>query len=521
MTHASYRNANRPRYATPTCILLCLLASCAAQKRAADEIVVLVEQPASNPDPRFAVSAYDFKLSYLAYAPLVSVDNQKTEPQMELAASVESLPPLAGDFAWRVKLRDAKFSDGSAVTADDVAYTIERMIDPKGASRLRARFVDAGLQRVEVVNPRELIFHLNQPHAPFVTDLDIGVIKRGGGGGEWPIGAGAFVIESHEGDNWHLRRNPYFYDGPAKSARLVIKTIRDDNSRLLALVGGSADLTQNTISPLLVDAVTAEKRLKVITAPSAVYSYIGFNCDDPIFKDPRVRQAIAYAIDRRQLVARKLHGRAVLATGLLPTFHWAYAAEPQYEYDPAKARALLDAAGYPDPDGAGPGSRFHIVYKTSSNRFRVAMAQVIVSMLAEVGIDVELRVFEFSTFFADIKKGNFQMFSMQIPEISEPNLYTNFFHSRYIPRRDNLDAGGNRVRYRNPELDALLDAGVRELDRDKRRAIYADVQRVLQRDVPVISLWHEDNIAAMQSDISGFTLLPTAQMTPLRDVMRR
>ena len=140
---------------------------------------------------------------------------------------------------------------------------------------------------------------------------------------------------------------------------------------------------------------------------------------------------------------------------------------------------------------------------------------MIAEMLRQVGIGIDLRVNEFATFFADVKKGNFQLFGMQIPEISEPDLYTNFFASSRIPTRDNLDGGGNRMRYRSPEIDRLLDRGRSELDREGRRAIYGDVQRILQRDLPAISLWHEDNIAAMRKEVHGFELLPTTQLSSL------
>jgi peptide/nickel transport system substrate-binding protein len=200
---------------------------------------------------------------------------------------------------------------------------------------------------------------------------------------------------------------------------------------------------------------------------------------------------------------------------MLPPMHWAYAGPDagvaSYPYDPARARALLDEAGYP----MRGGKRFTVIYKTSSNRFRVALAQVLASQLGEVGIDVDLRPLEFSTFFADVKAGNFQLFTMQIPEVAEPDLYMNFFDSSRVPTREQPDQGGNRVRYRNPELDHLLELGEREMDRATRIADYREVQRILARDVPVISLWHEDNVAVMGRDVDGFEILPTAQMTSL------
>ena len=491
-----------------------------------DELVVLIETAAQTLDPRFCVGAYDFKLSRLAFAPLVSVDNERVEPKMELAESVRA----DGETRWLVALREARFWDGRRVTAADVAYTLERFRDPALGSRLRQRFIDDGLERVEIVDDHHLVFHLSHPHAPFITDLDFGIFARPLQGAappgphELPVGAGAFVPAGREGETFRFVRNDFYYGGAPHIRALTVRTIRDDNSRLLAMVGGSADLTQNTISPLLLSAVEEQPSLKVVTARSSVYTYMGVNLDDPILKDVRVRRAIALAIDRAQIVRTKLRGRAVLATGMLPSFHWGYAAPPlvhDWGYDPAESKRLLDVAGYPDPDGDGPRPRMTLVYKTSSNKFRVAIARVIVAMLAEVGIEVELRANEFATLFSDIKAGNYQLFSMQIPEIAEPDLYTNFFASNRIPTREHPDAGGNRVRYRNPEVDRLLDAGRRELDHDRRRAIYAEVQRILAEDLPVISLWHEDNVAAMRREVTGFQLLPTAQFSSLASCEKR
>jgi peptide/nickel transport system substrate-binding protein len=262
--------------------------------------------------------------------------------------------------------------------------------------------------------------------------------------------------------------------------------------------------------------VNENPRLRVESDHSSVYSYIGLNNEDPILKDVRVRRALAYAIDRKTIIHTTLHDRAIAATGMLPTFHWAYDKDVErYDFDPEQAKRLLDEAGYPDPDGDGPRTRFNLIYKTSNNKLRVTIARVIVDQLQRIGIGVELRVAEFATFFADIKKGNFQIFSMQIPEISEADLYIQFFYSQRIPTRENLDAGGNRVRYRNPEVDRLIFAGRKELDRNKRKIIYADIQRILARDVPVISLWHEDNIVVMRKQVHGFAIVPTAQLSGL------
>jgi peptide/nickel transport system substrate-binding protein len=502
--------------------LLACLAGCGAGRVPRDSLVVLIETPPVSIDPRYCIGSYDFKVSRLVYAPLVSTDTQNLEPKFELAESVRSTLTQKGGNDWEIALRDARFSDGKPVTVDDILYTFETLRDPHtggAAARIRRGFAEAGLIGLEPHDDKHLTVHLAHAHAPFITDLNFGVLERPRPGtppDAMPIGAGAFSFVKRQGETWTLQANPYYFAGAPKVKTLVFKTIRDDNSRLLALVGGSGDLTQNTISQLLIDAVDKQPRLSVDWGRSSVYSYIGLNGDDPILKDVRVRRAIAYAIDRKTLIHTKLHDRAVAATGMLPTFHWAYAPDvDRYEFDPEKAKRLLDEAGYRDPDGDGPAPRFTITYKTQSNKLRVAIATVIASMLQKVGIGVDLRVYEFATFFADIKKGNFQMFTMQIPEISEPDLYTNFFASERIPTRENLDAGGNRVRYRSAAVDRLLDEGRRTLDRKERRRVYGEIQRILARDLPVVSLWHEDNIVAKRKQVVGFEIFPTATMASL------
>ena len=504
-------------------LLALAAAACSVGRVPDDEVVVLIEQPPASIDPRYCIQASDFKVSRMVYAPLVSTDTQTLEAKMEVAEDVHA---VGND--WEIALRDARFSDGKPVTSDDVAYTFEAMLDPACAGGACARFRrsmhNAGFERLEIHDAKHLTAHLSHAHAPFITDLNMGLLERPPAGtpkDAMPRGAGAYIFAQRRGETWILDRNPYYYGGAPKIRRLVFKTIRDDNSRLLALVGGSGDLTQNTISQLLIDAVAEQPRLKVQSAPSSVYSYLLVNNDDPILKDVRVRRAIAYAIDRATIIHTKLHDRAIAATGMLPTFHWAYERDvPTYGFDPEKAKRLLDEAGYPDPDGDGPAPRFTIVYSTSSNKLRVAIATVIAEMLRKVGIGIDLRVNEFATLFSDLKKGNFQLSLMQIPEISEPDLYINFFHSTRVPTRDNLDAGGNRERYRNPEVDRLIIEGRRTLDRPGRKRVYSQIQKILAGDVPVISLWHEDNIAAMRKNVDGFVMLPTAELSGLDKVYK-
>jgi peptide/nickel transport system substrate-binding protein len=292
-----------------------------------------------------------------------------------------------------------------------------------------------------------------------------------------------------------------------------VRAIKDAGARMLMLAGTSADLTQNTVRVDLVDILIEDPRLHAVMGPSVILTYMMFNNRDPIVGDARVRRALAHAIDREAVVAAKFGGHAVLATGLLAPMHWAYAGDvPRYPYDPARARALLDDAGWPDPEGPAP--RFTLTYKTSADAFRVSVAHVLAQQLEAVGVAVEVRAFEFGTFFADIKAGNYQIATMQTSEIVDPDLYTYYFHSTRIPSKEFPDHG-NRWRYRNTALDAVIDDARVEPDRARRVARYAEAQRILATDLPVIPLWHEDNIAVMNRDVTGYQVIPSARLARL------
>jgi peptide/nickel transport system substrate-binding protein len=299
-----------------------------------------------------------------------------------------------------------------------------------------------------------------------------------------------------------------------------IQFVRDGSARLLMLVGGSADLLQNAVRLDLVDEVSARPGVQLASAPSVFLTYLLLNNTDPILKDKRVRQAIALALDRPAIIAAKFGGRAQLATGLLPPTHWAYAkGVTSWDRDLARAKALLDEAGYRDPDGDGPRPRFSMSYKTSSDAFRVSVARVIAAQLAEVGIEVEVRSFEFATFFADVKKGQYQLASMQTSEITEPDYYFTYFNSSWIPNARQPD-GYNRWHYINGDVDRLTEAGRRELDVEKRKVIYDQVQRIVADDVPVVPLWHEDNIVLSSAGVSGFSITPNARLVGLVDAWK-
>lgn len=475
--------------------------------------MVLIEARLASLDPRYCESNHDVKLSRLVAPGLTSVEQDSLEPKLLLAERIIQRDERTYDVVLKPGFR---FSDGTPLTAEDVAFTYTSALDPAMKSQVLRGFQER-FDTVQAVDERTARFHLVAPIATFESDIEFGIVSARavrGSGGRFPpgrvIGAGPYMIESFRPDEVRLVRNPRWPLEPAAVPRIRARAVPDANARALMMVGGSADFTQNSIRIDLVDDLSHRERLHLASGRSAIFTYLMMNNRDPILKDVRVRRAIAYAIDREQVLRSKLGGHAVLATGMLPPDSWAYSGDvTRYTHDPDRARALLDQAGYPDPDGAGPRPRMHLVYKTSSEQFRRALARVWAAQLGEVGIAVEVQSFEQQTFFTDIKKGRYQLASMQTSPITEPDFLFTYFHSSRIPTDADPNTH-NRWRYRNPRVDELTVLGRRTLDRAERVRIYAEVQRILADEVPVIPLWHEDNLTLMNVDVTGYRLFPTA-----------
>jgi peptide/nickel transport system substrate-binding protein len=242
--------------------------------------------------------------------------------------------------------------------------------------------------------------------------------------------------------------------------------------------------------------------------------YLGFNVRDPLLKDARVRQAIACAIDRELFIKSLLGGHAQLAESLLPPSHWAYSGEiARYGYDPTRANKLLDASGH---RAGKDGVRFHLTMKISNAEDTRLLAAVLQQQLAAVGIALDLRSYEFATFYSDVARGAFQLYSLRWSGGNEqPDIFSYAFSTaKFSPK------GGNRGYYTNAKLDALLDDAAESQDQERRRAEYAGAQQILARDLPAINLWYRDTIVVHTRKLlhviptasGSYTFLETAEL---------
>lgn len=458
-----------------------------------DALVVLLPRDPLDFDPRFVSDPYGLKISRLIFASLVRIDPLRLDAVPDLAERIE----LIGDRLYRVYLRpQLKFSDGSALDSADVVATYRGILDPKLLSRYAATY--ARISRVEALDPLTVEFELSGPHATFMTDLELPIVRAEDGhrriaigSGERPIGAGPYRLARREYGKIELLANPHWYRGAPNHPRVRMLVVRDDNTRALRMLAGAGDLAINAVPAGLIPLFQPSDGFEVATAPGIGTTYLGVNTSAPSVRDARVRRALAHAIDRQALIAAKLGGRADLARSFIPPGHWAYeAATRSYDFDPARAKAILDDIGLTANDGR---PRLHLTLRCGSDRGPTSIARAIVAMLADVDIQVDLMPTEVATLIADLNRGHFELTLMQMPELIEPHVLSWFFSRDRIPG-DGRE-GANRWRFDDARLEVALERGRSQVDREARKAAYAEAQRVLADALPVIPLWHEDVVA--------------------------
>jgi len=494
------------------------MAACSSPQAAAPRgaVIVGVRQAPNNIDPRLANDEASGRVAQLVFSTLLNIGDD-LRPQPMLAERLDNPDPLT----YIAHLRHGvKFHDGHEMTAKDVVFTYRQMIDPSFLSPFKGAF--RSLTSVRALDDYTVEFKLKEPFTAFPMQLAglPAVIPAGSGPdfGEHPIGTGPYKFVRYAVDDQVvLAPFPDYFNGAPKNAGIVIRVLPDDTMRGLELRKGSIDLVVNDLPPDIVHQLD-DHGFRLATSPGLDYSYLGVNMRDPILRDKRVRHAIGYAIDRRAIVDYLRRGLARPATGLIPSLAWAY--EPdvfQFTFDPAKAKQLLDEAGYRDPDGDGPLPRLHLSLKVSNAEETRLQATVIQQDLARVGIDLDVRSYEFATMYADVLKGNFQLFSLQWVggAMVDPDILRRVFYSTQTP-----PAGFNRGYYNNPEVDRLLDLAGAATTESDRKTYYGEVQKIVADDAPYISLWNRTNVAIAEPTLSGLHLNAVGDFESLKDVIK-
>jgi peptide/nickel transport system substrate-binding protein len=495
-------------------IFLIALAGCRSTPRDPRTVVFLIESSPASLDPRIGTDAQSEHIDELLFDGLVARDSS-FHFMPALAESWTQSDPLTFIFHLRGGVR---FHDGRPLTAHDVAWTVNSIrsgavLSPKAAAY-------ASVDSVATPDAQTVVFHLKHADNFLLTNLStgaFGVVPEGSGRDFWrhPVGTGPFRFISQQIDqDVVVERNPLSWSVVPKIERVRFRVVPDAITESLELDKGTGDVAVNALPMDALAELSKQPNLAIEDVPGTQIQYIGFNLRDPLLKDARVRQAIACAINRKLIIQTLQRGHAQPAESLLPTNHWAWNGDvARYDYDPARAARLLDEAGL--RPGAN-GVRFHLAMKTSTDLGTRSLAAVLQQQMAAVGIALDLRSYEYATFYSDVTHGAFQMYSLKwIGGNEQPEMFNYVFSTAsFTPK------GANRGHYSNPQLDALLDDAAQSIDANKRREDYSKAQQILARDLPAINLWYLDTIVVhnrrlthvLPTPSGSFAFLETAEL---------
>lgn len=474
-------------------------------------VTVLIESSPTNLDPRIGVDAQSERIDSLIFDSLVRKD-EHFNLQPWLAKRWETPDPLTCVFHLR---DDVHFHDGRPLTSADVKYTLDTILQGKVIS-IKANAYQT-IDHIDAPDPLTVVVHLKRPDPALLWNLSdggFGVVPAGSGRDFWqhPIGSGPFEFVNQEQDkDVIIARAPQSWQQLPAILRIRFAVVPDATTRALELEKGSADAVINALPADMVLALRRDRQLQIDSGPGTTLVYLAFNTRDGVLRDARVRRAIALAINRPLIIHSLYRDQARLAESVLPPEHWAWNGNIEsHAYDPTAAKALLDAAGY---SRKADGFRFHLRMKTSTDESSRLLAMVVQQQLSDVGIALDVRSFEFATFYADISRGVFQIApSRWIGGNEAPDIFRYSFATSSFPPH-----GANRGFYANPEIDRLLEDAASSADQSRQQADYARVQEILAKDMPSINLWYLDTVLVHSRRLQSLHLSPSGNYDFLRD----
>jgi len=437
------------------------------------------------------------------------------DPQGNIIPSLASSWKISPDnLTYTFQLRpDVKWHDGRPLTAEDVKFTVEKILDPKVGSRLNLYF--QSVKEVQVTGPHTIVFKLKEPDPVFLANQWSGILPKH----IWekedfaksnynviPVGSGPWKVKEWvRGDHMTFEANAEYFGGKPYLDRIVMKVIPDATVAFAALEKGDVDYLpfKGVVGGppyQLVDRLKQSPNLEVKVYEVSSMQRLFFRNDKPPFNNPKVRQAIAHAIDRKFIIQRLLFGYGQISNSEgAPAMKEVFNAKvPQYDFDVAKANQLLDEAGLrKGADGVRLKTR---IYGTPG--VRAIMSEIIKEQLKAVGIQTDIVINEWTTYYNAVRQtrtvdGVFTIFSL--PNVPDPTTESPRYHSKEI-----RPGGFNYLFYSNPRIDAIIDETQRTLDREKRVKLLYEYQDILARDVPFIPLYVLAGVDVWNKKFTGF-----------------
>lgn len=504
-----------PRYIVWLLCLVLVIVPFAGCRRQSNSFVIALGDSIRTIDPIGSptVDAASERVRTLMFNSLVR-KNEKFDYVGELAEIQRSDDGLTYTFTLH---EGVKFHDGRTLTSADAKYTLDTVLAntfAKSASFFQGTGADkkSYIKSVEAPNPSTLVITLNEPWMGLLTNLvPVAIIPVDSYENQknQPLGSGPYRFVSYDTSQQVLdvEAFPDYWQGPANIKALRVRVIPDMNALQAELRAGRLDLAPlpTNLSPDAVKLLGEDSNLQVIQFTGSNVNLLTFNTSEPPLNNVRVRQAIAHAIDRESMIRDLLLGQAKIAHSILPEDSWAYTTGQTYSFDQATAKRLLDEAGFQDPDGDGPQMRFSkpLVFKISGASVAARQySQVIQNYLKEVGIPVSIETAELNTLLDLLRTGQFQIFYGQwVGGNQDPIFYKDLFATSEIPTKDRPSR--NRSRYSNKELDVLIDEVVNTFDRERASTLYARIQEIVSREVPVFPLWYSANMVIAKRSVGN------------------
>ena len=443
-----------------------------------------------------------------------------------------------------------KFHNGAAFTSADVKYTFDELIKSNGykagaffdtvpadksttrvpqppaasanaalkpAAEVKTKRV-AHITSIETPDAKTVVFTVTRPALgnQLLSNLvAIPIIPSGSVAQQKdsPVGSGPFRFTSFDASQniVELDANADYWEGSPKVAKLRIKTVTDATALQSELQSGGVDIAPNpsNLPPDMLNALGGNANLRIDQFDGSNIQYLVFNTQSPPLNNPKIRQAIGHAIDRQKIVSELLSNQAKVASSILPSQSWAYYAGTSYNFEPAKAKQLLKDAGYNNEP---------IVFKYGAGNAMVNQyAQVIQSALNDIGLNVRIETLEVNVIRQQLAQGQYQMFTgVWIGGNQDPIFLRDLFSSTKIP------GGGvsccNRSRYKNDEVDKLVDDAVNGTDKAQAKQFYEKTWEIVSNDLPLLPLWYPANIVVSNKRIGNIKMSGSGDWSFLKDI---
>ena len=498
-----------------------------------DTLVIGIDAPEEVFNPLYAESAYDVYVTSTIFEGMLTAD----ENGMPIEALAEKYSISDDGLKYTFTLKEGlKFSDGSPLTTEDVAFTYTVGSDAtydgptdfvnstkiKGAKAYKEGTAST-IEGINIVDDKTIEFTLEEPNADAIYDFGAGILSKAYYGKDYkqgnldyikgfhktPLGAGQYkLVKTVAGQEVDLVANENYHKGEPKIPNLIYK-VTSEETRMQMLQTGEIDMDMVTVNQDNVQALKDAQFIDLHIFPTNGYGYIGFNFKNPKFQDQKVRQALAYGLNRKEVVD------AVYAGGFADVINvpqsklsWAYyKGDNAYEFNKDKAIELLEEAGWKvGADGIREkdGVKLEIKFTASSpNPVNDALIPVAQANYKEIGVKFEAEQMDFNAVLEKVDNGSVEMYFMAwglTPAADSTGIF-------------GTEGAQNKISYSNAKVDELLAKGLRETDIEKRKEIYKELYTVLNEDLPYLFLYQRRDMWAVNSRVKGFE----DQITPYKD----